>query len=271
MSSRPPAATRIIDSHTAGEPTRVVVSGGPDLGDGDMAQRRDRFRDGARCMAPGDRQRAARLGRARGSAAVRAGRRRERVRRDLLQQRRLHRHVRPRHDRRGRDARAPRPDRAGRSPDRNAGRRRDGDAARRRHRHRGQRAVVSSRDARRRGRSRSRRRAWRRRLGRQLVLPLRRPWPAARIRPRRRADGVRDACARGAARTKASPGPPAPRSITSSSSGRPRIRATTPATSCCVRAAPTTARPAAPARAPSSPASPPTASWRRAPPGARRA
>jgi 4-hydroxyproline epimerase len=37
--------TRIIDSHTAGEPTRVVVSGGPDLGDGDMAQRRDRFRD----------------------------------------------------------------------------------------------------------------------------------------------------------------------------------------------------------------------------------
>ena len=45
MSSRPPAATRIIDSHTAGEPTRVVVSGGPDLGDGDMAQRRNRFRD----------------------------------------------------------------------------------------------------------------------------------------------------------------------------------------------------------------------------------
>ena len=36
--------TRIIDSHTAGEPTRVVVSGGPDLGGGDMAQRRDRFR-----------------------------------------------------------------------------------------------------------------------------------------------------------------------------------------------------------------------------------
>ncbi|HEY2862176.1 MAG TPA: proline racemase family protein [Casimicrobiaceae bacterium] len=37
--------TRVIDSHTAGEPTRVVVSGGPDLGDGSMAQRRDRFRD----------------------------------------------------------------------------------------------------------------------------------------------------------------------------------------------------------------------------------
>ncbi len=37
--------TRIIDSHTGGEPTRVIVSGGPDLGAGDMAQRRDRFRE----------------------------------------------------------------------------------------------------------------------------------------------------------------------------------------------------------------------------------
>ncbi|MEO8345298.1 MAG: proline racemase family protein [Betaproteobacteria bacterium] len=37
------ALTRVIDSHTGGEPTRVVVSGGPDLGQGDMAQRRDRF------------------------------------------------------------------------------------------------------------------------------------------------------------------------------------------------------------------------------------
>ena len=31
---------RVIDSHTGGEPTRVVVSGAPDLGRGDMAQRR---------------------------------------------------------------------------------------------------------------------------------------------------------------------------------------------------------------------------------------
>ncbi len=38
------ATTRVIDSHTGGEPTRVVVSGGPDLGQGSMAQRRDRFR-----------------------------------------------------------------------------------------------------------------------------------------------------------------------------------------------------------------------------------
>ena len=44
MASPSAAATRVIDSHTGGEPTRVVVSGGPDLGEGDMAQRRDRFR-----------------------------------------------------------------------------------------------------------------------------------------------------------------------------------------------------------------------------------
>jgi 4-hydroxyproline epimerase len=34
----------IIDSHTGGEPTRVVVSGGPDLGGGSMAERLERFR-----------------------------------------------------------------------------------------------------------------------------------------------------------------------------------------------------------------------------------
>ena len=45
MTQNAGAPTRIIDSHTGGEPTRVIVSGGPDLGSGDMAQRRDRFRD----------------------------------------------------------------------------------------------------------------------------------------------------------------------------------------------------------------------------------
>jgi 4-hydroxyproline epimerase len=45
MKSGTIAPTRIIDSHTGGEPTRIVVSGGPDLGTGDMATRRDRFRD----------------------------------------------------------------------------------------------------------------------------------------------------------------------------------------------------------------------------------
>jgi proline racemase len=33
----------IIDSHTGGEPTRVVVAGGPDLGQGSVAARRERF------------------------------------------------------------------------------------------------------------------------------------------------------------------------------------------------------------------------------------
>jgi 4-hydroxyproline epimerase len=34
----------IIDSHTAGEPTRLVLSGGPDLGSGPLAERREHFR-----------------------------------------------------------------------------------------------------------------------------------------------------------------------------------------------------------------------------------
>lgn len=35
---------RVIDSHTGGEPTRVVLSGGPDLGEGPLADRLQRFR-----------------------------------------------------------------------------------------------------------------------------------------------------------------------------------------------------------------------------------
>jgi 4-hydroxyproline epimerase len=34
---------QIIDSHTGGEPTRVIVSGGPDLGSGPLAERHKRF------------------------------------------------------------------------------------------------------------------------------------------------------------------------------------------------------------------------------------
>jgi len=34
----------VLDSHTAGEPTRLVISGGPSLGNGSLADRRDRFR-----------------------------------------------------------------------------------------------------------------------------------------------------------------------------------------------------------------------------------
>ena len=33
----------VIDSHTGGEPTRIVVSGGPDLGGGSLVERMDRF------------------------------------------------------------------------------------------------------------------------------------------------------------------------------------------------------------------------------------
>lgn len=35
---------RVIDSHTGGEPTRLVVAGGPDLGSGPMSARLERFR-----------------------------------------------------------------------------------------------------------------------------------------------------------------------------------------------------------------------------------
>ncbi|HTV62749.1 MAG TPA: proline racemase family protein [Verrucomicrobiae bacterium] len=35
---------QIVDSHTGGEPTRVVFSGGPDLGRGPITKRRERFR-----------------------------------------------------------------------------------------------------------------------------------------------------------------------------------------------------------------------------------
>ena len=34
----------VIDSHTAGEPTRVVLTGGPDLGQGPLPERLTRFR-----------------------------------------------------------------------------------------------------------------------------------------------------------------------------------------------------------------------------------
>jgi 4-hydroxyproline epimerase len=37
------SAIRVIDSHTAGEPTRVVISGGPRLGGGTVADRLQRF------------------------------------------------------------------------------------------------------------------------------------------------------------------------------------------------------------------------------------
>lgn len=38
-------STRIIDSHTGGEPTRLIVSGGPELGHGPLAERLQRLRE----------------------------------------------------------------------------------------------------------------------------------------------------------------------------------------------------------------------------------
>jgi 4-hydroxyproline epimerase len=40
-----PQRIQVIDSHTGGEPTRVVVSGGPELGCGTMHERRDLLRE----------------------------------------------------------------------------------------------------------------------------------------------------------------------------------------------------------------------------------
>lgn len=36
---------RVLDSHTGGEPTRLVIDGGPDLGDGPLEQRLQRFKE----------------------------------------------------------------------------------------------------------------------------------------------------------------------------------------------------------------------------------
>jgi len=55
-----PHAVRVVDSHTGGEPTRVVLEGGPDLGAGPLAERarllaseHDRFRSGVACEPRG--------------------------------------------------------------------------------------------------------------------------------------------------------------------------------------------------------------------------
>ena len=42
--SMPAGPVRVIDSHTGGEPTRVVVAGGPDLGGGTVREQLERFR-----------------------------------------------------------------------------------------------------------------------------------------------------------------------------------------------------------------------------------
>jgi len=44
MNQSQPKRIRVIDSHTGGEPTRIVIEGGPDLGSGTMEARLERFR-----------------------------------------------------------------------------------------------------------------------------------------------------------------------------------------------------------------------------------
>jgi 4-hydroxyproline epimerase len=44
MTNRDSQRVRVIDSHTGGEPTRVVLDGGPDLGSGPLAERLQKFR-----------------------------------------------------------------------------------------------------------------------------------------------------------------------------------------------------------------------------------
>ncbi len=43
MKKEDPAKIKIVDSHTGGEPTRVIVEGCPDLGSGALSERRDRL------------------------------------------------------------------------------------------------------------------------------------------------------------------------------------------------------------------------------------
>ncbi|MBT3889532.1 MAG: hypothetical protein HOF72_02815, partial [Planctomycetaceae bacterium] len=45
MSAAPPTSIRVIDSHTGGEPTRIVIAGGPDLGGGSIATQMEMFND----------------------------------------------------------------------------------------------------------------------------------------------------------------------------------------------------------------------------------
>ena len=45
MTTRSERRVGVIDSHTGGEPTRLVVSGGPDLGTGPLAGRLEVFRN----------------------------------------------------------------------------------------------------------------------------------------------------------------------------------------------------------------------------------
>ncbi len=161
---------RVVDSHTEGEPTRIIVEGGPDLGKGPLSERRARFaRDfdevrsfcvnEPRGYGPGRRP------------PLRAGRSGMRSRHHLLQQCRRDRHVRPWHHRPRGDAGAFGPHRAGVAPHRDAGRRGERRASVEERGTRRQRAEPARRQGRCRRGAGPRPRPGRRGLGRQLVLP----------------------------------------------------------------------------------------------------
>ena len=266
---------RVIDSHTEGEPTRLILDGGPALGAGPLGRAAPRLRRATSTRSAPSRS-TSRAASTRWSARCFASRgdRKLRRRADLLQQCRLSRHVRPCDDRRGGHARPSGPPRASA---RIASKRRSGSSASScttatRRRSTMSRAIAASQSASRvdvEGLGRVDRR---RRLGRQLVLPDR--GRALRARSCDNIAALTQAAQRdqaGAWRRGRHRRATARRSTMSNSSVRRARPAPTAAISCSAPAAPTTARPAAPAPAPSSPALPPTASSRRAHAGCRKA
>ena len=103
---------QVIDSHTGGEPTRIVIDGGPDFGNGDLQQRRLLFQRDHEAF------RRALVTEPRGSEVMvgallcEPSHRGLHRRRNFLQQQRMPGHVRARHDRPGGDARLSGPNQA---------------------------------------------------------------------------------------------------------------------------------------------------------------
>ena len=246
---------RVIDSHTGGEPTRVVIAGGPDLGRGPLAERRDGFAPSSTTSARrSSTSRAARMPRwARCSAspwtrtAARASSSSTTSATSACA------------------ATAPSaswsrsPTSAGSRPGRHRLETPVGMVAA--ELHADQRVTVTNVPSYRHRGGRERRRAGprprhrRRRLGRQLVLPVSDHGQELGARPTREPSPTTPRRIRQALLAAGVRGATAPRSTTSSCSARRPTRAPTAATSCSAPARPTTARPAAPAPAPSSRAS----------------
>lgn len=106
------SSVQVIDSHTAGEPTRMVISGVPDLGTGTLTERLACFREQYDFFRSGVVNEPAGFGCCGGRGFSGTIRPDMRGGGDLFQQCRLFRDVRLRHDRPGADASAHGPDRA---------------------------------------------------------------------------------------------------------------------------------------------------------------